>query len=80
MQRLAATKRAFPVGRSLGSGGRRRRNTCWHGVENRLTNKLVPELFQPLWAASQAGESLTDASAAAETQGDESDHRKAQDG
>ena len=33
----------------------------------RFSNKLVPELFEPFWAALQAGEFLTDASAAAGT-------------
>ena len=33
----------------------------------RFSNKLVAELFQPFWAALQAGEFLTDAAAVAQT-------------
>lgn len=29
----------------------------------RFSNQLVPELFEPFWAALQAGEFLTDAAA-----------------
>jgi hypothetical protein len=32
-----------------------------------FSNKLVAELFQPFWAALQAGEFLTDAAAVAQT-------------
>ena len=33
----------------------------------RFSNKLVAELFQPFWAALQAGDFLTDAAAVAQT-------------
>jgi transposase, IS30 family len=33
----------------------------------RFSNKLVAKLFQPFWAALQAGEFLTDAAAIAQT-------------
>jgi IS30 family transposase len=33
----------------------------------RFSNKLVAELFQPFWAALQAGEFLTDAAVVAQT-------------